>query len=373
MRIMKVISSLHYGGAETQVINLSKELVRQGHQVMLVSLSQDVPRLSELNGSKVDVIVENKKSKVDFSLILRLRALIRQWQPDVLHGYLYDAEFYCRLAALGMNVPVINSERNDNYVPNKLQKIGDLLTTWMVDGVIANSCAGMAFARKRYRFLLENRFKVLWNGIDMDLVRHKVLQCENEYKSLIFDDPNIKLACMVASIKEQKDYRLALEVADQLIETEPSWRVIFLGDKLAESDDSYKSEILSKYNQLKNREKIRFLGNRSDVVEILSQCDVAFLTSHYEGFPNAVLESMAVGTPVVTTEFSDIKRITVADYLILDDRDPARFVRVILIAMANRENLKLKSSQWVIENCSLPAVAEKLVEIYAGFLISSIN
>lgn len=60
------ITSLNFGGAETQIINLSKELVTQGHQVLLISLSNDVPRIVELEGTHVEIIIEQKRESLTF-------------------------------------------------------------------------------------------------------------------------------------------------------------------------------------------------------------------------------------------------------------------------------------------------------------------
>jgi glycosyltransferase involved in cell wall biosynthesis len=368
MRILKVISSLHFGGAETQVINLSRELVRQGHQVSLVSLSNDVPRLIELKGSGVEILIENKKKKIDISVISRLRKHIKSWRPDIIHGYLYDAEFYCRIAAINLNVPVINSERNDNYKFNKNQIIGDLLTSWLVDGVIANSYAGMSFSKKRYKQLADDKFHVVWNGIDIAKINQRLESCKKSYKQEIFEKEDIMLACMVASIKEQKNYELALRVAEEIINIDKKWRVVFIGDKLAESDDQYKSQIYSLYNESKQKDKIKFLGNRVDAIEIMSQSDISFLTSHYEGFPNVMLESMSVGTPIITTDFSDIKRIALCDWMIIEKADPVEFAKAINYALTMREDLSAQSISWANANCAINVAAKNLANVYGSFI-----
>ena len=368
MRIMMAITSLNFGGAETQIINLSKELVTQGHQVLLVSLSNDVPRIVELEGTHVEIIIEHKKRKLDFSVIKNMRSHIKKWQPDIVHGYLYDAEFYCRLAGINTSIPIINSERNDNYQFNLNQRIGHYLTAKMTDAVIANSYAGQAFAKKRYHHLKDNRINVVWNGIDTKKIKHRLAQCTTHYKYELFGTDKVKIACMVAAIKPQKDYTLALQVANELVESDDQWRVIFLGDKLTVSNDDYKNTITDQYNNLKNKDKIVFLGNRTDVIELLSQADVSFLTSHHEGFPNAVLESMSVGTPCITTNFSDIKKIAIAPWMIIENRQPLDFVQAINKAADEKPNLSNQSITWVNENCALDVIAKKLVDTYNTYL-----
>jgi len=68
MKIVKIISSLLYGGAETQVIGLSKELVRQGHQVTIITTTKNTQRAHLLNKSGVELISFSKCGKLDIKL-----------------------------------------------------------------------------------------------------------------------------------------------------------------------------------------------------------------------------------------------------------------------------------------------------------------
>ncbi|MDZ4126401.1 MAG: glycosyltransferase, partial [Hydrogenophaga sp.] len=150
MKIINIISSLAFGGAETQIIKLSKQLVKMGHQVKIITLSDDNPRAEELANSGVELQIVPKKSKLDLTVVYNLYRAIKRWKPDIVHGYLYDAEFYARLAAWPTGIPVINSERNDSYKSNKTQYLGDLLTSGLTTSVIANSYAGKNFAMTRF-------------------------------------------------------------------------------------------------------------------------------------------------------------------------------------------------------------------------------
>lgn len=65
MRIVLVISNLIHGGAETQVIAMSRELARRGHAVAIYTLNCDNPRAIELDGSGVELVVDQKRLKLD--------------------------------------------------------------------------------------------------------------------------------------------------------------------------------------------------------------------------------------------------------------------------------------------------------------------
>jgi glycosyltransferase involved in cell wall biosynthesis len=363
MKIVKVISSLTYGGAETQVMSMSKELVRQGHKVTIITTENHSPRAHELNGSGVELVSLNKVAKLEFKLLKELREQFKRINPDIIHAYLYDAEFYSRLAALGLGITLINSERNDQYKFNRSQAVGHFLTERLVDGVIANSYAGQKFASVLYKSLPKEKLKVVWNGIDLDHVDDRLFSKNINYKEEWFPRESIKLAVMAASVKPQKNYCYALQIAEKLIEADSTWRVVFLGDEISNSSDSYKTKILASWNTLKHKGKIRFMG----VLEVLAQADVSFLTSHHEGFPNTVLESMAVGTPVVTTEFSDIKKIAIEPWLIKNKHNPDVFVGTINRIIKERDALSKKSRLWVENNCSIVKTVEQLLNVYEEF------
>jgi len=368
MNIIKVNSSLSYGGAETQIINMSKELVNQGHTVTIITTSDNAPRASEIESTGVNLICLKKRHKFDLALIRELRKQFKKIKPDIIHAYLYDAEFFSRLAAIGLNIPLINSERNDEYKLNTNQRVGHFFTRHLVDAVIANSYAGRQHAIGKYPNIKKSNFHVVWNGIDAEKVAARVEAYQVDLKKQLFPDAKVKLAVMVASIKHQKNHELALQVAEKLISLDGDWRVVFIGDQLADSKDEYKTKIISIYNQLTHKDKISYLGNRNDIVEILQQADVSFLTSHHEGFPNTALESMTVGTPVVTTSFSDIKRIAVEPWLVNDEHNADAFVQTLVKAEAHREALSNKSKAWVLNNCSITIATQNVLKVYRRYV-----
>src|SRR3954470_8518596 len=162
MKVLFVVSGLGGGGAEEQVILLSKELVRLGHQAGIYCLSRRTERLHELAGSGVEVLVDDKRGPVDLAVLWRLRRHVRGWRPDLVHAFGYDADVYSRLAGLGAGAPVLNSERTDDQRVSPVQGLGYRLTSMLCDGVVANTRAGAEYARRLHR-LAEERIDVLWN------------------------------------------------------------------------------------------------------------------------------------------------------------------------------------------------------------------
>jgi hypothetical protein len=167
MRVLLVISDLALHGAQKQVVELARELDRIGHGVAIYTLNDDVPRAAELAGTGVEVVADQKRSRLDMAVIKRLRRKILDWEADIVHGFLYDADIYVRLAALGTGATVLNSERSDNYELSRTQMVAHHLTRWMVDGVVANSASDSRFAQ-RYFGYAEDRMHVVWNGMRVE-------------------------------------------------------------------------------------------------------------------------------------------------------------------------------------------------------------
>lgn len=366
MRIVFVISNLIYGGAETQLIGLSREMARMGHDVAIYTLNRENPRTDELVGSGVQVVADQKRTKLDPAVLMRLRRFVRKFQADVVHSFLFDADVYARIAGVGLGVPVINSERNDEYQLNFLQRLIQRPTRHLARAVIANSRSGARFAQRLFGFSAD-RVHCVWNGADMVRIDQRVGDCERDYRVEFFADPKVKIACMVGSIKPQKDYLLALRVAEALVQHGPEWRILFVGDQLKKTGD-YKSQVLAAFESLDCRGRVHFAGLRKDVVEIMSQCNVVFSTSIHEGFPNVVLEAMSVGTPVVSTAYSDIEEILPCSWQVVTDRNATTLAQTIVRADQARSELVARQRQWVEAHATMTVSAQRLLETYEPYL-----
>jgi glycosyltransferase involved in cell wall biosynthesis len=379
MRILYVISELNFGGAEKQLVELARQLANRGHEVAIYTLNRDVQRKPELAGSTVTLIVDQKRARLDPAVLWRLRKTINHWRPDIVHGFLFDGDFYSRVAALGSGIPVLNSERSDAYRLSWSQSLAHRLTRGLARGVVANTFSGKAFAQRLFG-LPSDDVHVVWNGIQLEALERRAAATTADYRSAFFGDHRVRVACLVGSISPVKDHHLALESAARLIAADPAWRVLFVGDQLSmatsyrpgqNSDASgYKAGVLKHYERLGLSDKIIFAGLRTDAPAIIRQCDVLYVTSEREGFPNAVLEAMGLGVPVVSTEYSDIRRILPFPWQVVASRSPDDIARAVIAAHARREAIAARQKQWVIANATIEKAAMELENVYRKYIES---
>jgi glycosyltransferase involved in cell wall biosynthesis len=183
---------------------------------------------------------------------------------------------------------------------------------------------------------------------------------------------------MIGHIKPAKDYPLALDVAAALVGMAPEWRVLFLGEALqgtgeyragADSDTSaYKRRVVEKYERLGLADKVVFAGSRADAPAILAQCDVQLITSAWEGFPNVVLEGMALGVPVVSTQYSDIRQILPRMDQVVASRKPEELAKAIATVAADRTAVVAEQKRWLHAHASIEKATQELELVYQRYL-----
>src|SRR5882757_7634284 len=109
MRILMVINGLKKGGKERRMLELIKGLKKQNDQfeICLVSLSEEVayPYVHDL---PISFSIITKKNSKDFSLIFKLRKIIKTFKPDIIHSWDVTASGYLKLANLFINNIVLH-------------------------------------------------------------------------------------------------------------------------------------------------------------------------------------------------------------------------------------------------------------------------
>jgi glycosyltransferase involved in cell wall biosynthesis len=376
MRVLFTVSDLDLGGAQKQVVELARQLVRHGHAVAIYTLNETAPRAKDLVGSGVEVRIDQKKSKVDTKVLGRLRRFIGEWRPDIVHGFLFDGDIYARIAAFGTGIPVLNSERSSDYEISTTQRLGHLLTKPLVDGLVANSRYGGRFAQRLYGYS-DEQLHVVWNGMRVEDFERQA-ESPADYRHEFFGPGEHRVATFIGAIKPAKDYPLAIDVAAALVKRAPEWRVLFLGDSLApsagykagvHSDTSqYKDMVMEHYRRANIAHRVKFAGARKDLPAIVKQSDVLYVTSAWEGFPNSVLEAMVLGVPVVSTAYSDIRDILPRAGQVIADRDPEKIAAAIVESYLDRDEIAAEQKRWVRANASIEKATENLERVYHHYI-----
>lgn len=219
-------------------------------------------------------------------------AYLRREDIDLVHTHCSIPGFIGRLAAWIAGVPVIihtvhGFHFHDRSSPPKrlLYMLLERFAGLFVDALLSQNRADMEEARA-YRIVAPDRLYFIGNGIDLERFRPRTRQTAT--------DDRVIITC-VARMEAVKNHEMLFEAIRLLKEGGERFRLWLIGD----------GGLRPKYQDLCERMKIdrlvQFLGYRDDIPELLSQTDLAVLTSIKEGIPRVVLEAMAMGIPVVAT------------------------------------------------------------------------
>jgi len=122
--------------------------------------------------------------------------------------------------------------------------------------------------------------------------------------------PECVLVGMVARVSPQKDYFTLADAALEVLRKHPNTRFLVVGDNSrVDLNREHYHEVRKKLADLKIEDKFIFTGERNDVPRLLAAIDISVLSTHREGFPLAILESMAMRKPMVATAVGGIPEI----------------------------------------------------------------
>jgi glycosyltransferase involved in cell wall biosynthesis len=310
LRVLLLTGGLYYGGAERQVVELAKHLDRARFAPVLCTLD-GTRTLFDLNPSPTPLLIARRRARFDPLPFLKVAWILRRWNIDIVHCFLFDAEIIGRLMGrLGGVAAVIGSERNSDYPSMPIREGVLRFTRPLVDLLIANSHAGKRYATTRLGFP-QDRVAVVHNGVDTERFRPRDRALARARIGLRDD---LHVVGMFASFKEQKNHAMYFRVARRILDCRPGTHFLCVGHTPTNdrSAREYAGSLQRLSAELGLADHLSFLRDRSDVDELYPACDVTVLTSRREGTPNVVIESMACGVPVIATDVAD-------NALILDD------------------------------------------------------
>ena len=285
MKIFFTIDSFGPGGKERQLSELVKGLYDNSIDCELLILDDFIYYESiYLYNIKIHTIV--RRFKKDPSIFLKLFPIIKKANADIIHSFDDMSLIYSMPSAKILNIPIISGTIRS--APNKLNFISKenlmkKITFPFVNTIISNSKAGIEIFKAP-----QSKSRIIHNGVDLN--RFVKLENINKVKQRL----NIKTkysVCMVGRFDKKKDYNTYLESALAILKQRSDISFICIGGG---EDLIYYKELISNHPE-DIKDKIIFTGVVTDVESIINCVDLCVLCSFSEGFPNVVMEYMALG------------------------------------------------------------------------------
>lgn len=357
-KISFFLGSLGEGGSEVMSVNIANGLISQGWNVDLVCINLNKKFQMNKLSKKINVVNLDIK-RFAYSFIPVMSYLKKNKVKNVVcFNYLFALQFILQRFFFKEKFKII--VRNNTILTNHLNFnlrsfFFKKLIFWIVkllyskvDYLISQSEEMKIDLIKNFGFT-KNKINIILNPIDKKI--------EDSYDEKIILKENYIL--LVGRLSKEKRYDIAIKVFVNVRQNFPNLKLKIAGTGV---DERYLKELAIKYGV---NENIEFLGYQKDLVNLYKKAKLTLITSSYEGFPNVLIESLCLGTPVISFDFMSGPRYLLQDGIngfLVDNNNEIMLEKKII------ESLHLNWDSNLIHNTVIKHSSENIIKDYNKFL-----
>lgn len=284
-KILFYISDIRKGGAQRAMTNLANQFCKEGYAVVFITnfsaeeeyiLNTKIQRLSlEKKESDRNILIKN------FKRIRALRSLIKNHKPKYCISFMSENNFRLTLSSLFLPTKCIISVRND---PKKKYRG---LKGYFLSKIIYKLTDGCVFQTKEAKEFfpksLQEKSIIIFNPV-----------ADTFYQITRSANPKNIVTC--GRLEKAKNQALLIRAFAQIAAKYPQENLLIYGQGSIKKHLEYLIQDLG----LQNR--VFLMGQSDNIAKVLSEAKLFVLSSDYEGMPNALMETMAVGVPSISTD-----------------------------------------------------------------------
>lgn len=332
--ILCIIDNLEKGGAEIMLVGILQDLSKK-YNVILVTLSDKCE-------FRDDEIIYNHKYSLGFknkfslaSCIIKLRKIIRNHNPDLIHSHLIYSSLIARMAC-PVNIPLLYSIHGE---VSKSDFHDSKILTFLERVTIRKNHSLMAVSQ----VVLTDYEKIVSKNKLRSFVLHNFIADKYiEQQSLPKSFKSVKSLNLVAigNIKEVKNYEYLLNAFAHL----KGYPVKL--DIYGNTGQHLYNDLQAKIDRLSLN--VSFKGSIDNVHEKLNDYDLYIMSSKHEGFGIAVIEAMACGLPLLLSDIPVMREITLENALFFNLNNPESLADLIKGILEGKYNLPKLSEEGLI-------------------------
>ncbi len=365
MKIVHIITELYTGGAEKFCIDLCNELsMDSNNEVYLCVLGKDIEKsiLYKKLLPSVKCISLNKEKGYDLKLIKKLYNFLKEVSPDITHTHL-RAQAYSFIPLILLNIPNIHTVHNVAYkeIGKPIRFLYKLLYNIFNFTPVAISHEVQDTIKKEYGKKFD---KLVYNGTKAVEKSEKFEEVKKEIE-LLKKHENTKVFLQIGRVGFQKNQKMLIEAFEELISENFDVLLLMIGFK-GEKNSLTESYYKECEQMIKSKDKILFLGEKSNIGDYLLLCDAMVLSSKYEGLPIVILEAMSAGKAVVSTPAGGVVDVIEdgKNGYLSDGFDEISFLKTIKRYLLNPLKDDKKIKEIFEKNYSIEKTALDYMDIY---------
>jgi len=352
MRVLQLIDTLNAGGAERVAVNIANALSLEIDKSFICATRKE-GILKENIDKNVEYFFLKKLSALDFKAILKFRKFLKDEKIDIVHAHATSFFLATIMKLLNSNLKIV---WHDHY--------GNRNKASIINNFILKLCS--LFFKQ---IITVNKELELWS--EKHLWCSKVVYLPNfvmDYKSeinnTILKGIDHKRVLCLANLREPKDHENLIRAFSIAHKKYPEWSLHCVGGIY---NDDYSKNIESLTIEHKLQDYVFLYGSKSDISNIISQCEIGVLASKSEGLPMALLEYGMNGLAVVVTDVGECKEVVSEFGLLVTAKDYKALSNAIIIYIKNADRRIEDSKNFqkrVNEKFSSSAVITKIVSLY---------
>ncbi|MBN2445959.1 MAG: glycosyltransferase [Phycisphaerae bacterium] len=355
MRVMLLVTDLERGGTPMRLARLARGLTRASVDVHVGCLAPRGPIGDELERDGIRTFACDARNSHDLGVFRRLSRHVRELAPDLIHATLTHANVAARLVGRRLGIPVLTSTATIE-VERRWHLWLEWLTARRDAGHIVNTPALARHVMQAFGLPVE-RVHIVPPAIEPPA---PALERADARRRLGLPE-NVPVIAWVGRLEPVKRTDWLVRCAEELIERDAVFALA--------GDGPLREMLERQIARSPARERVHLLGWQQNLAPLLSSADLFCLPSLTEGLPNAVLEAVAFGVPVLATNLPTLRDISGNGMRMrLVDADNAHTfasaIAQLLDSPDERASLASNARNWATDNLSTERAVQTLLTIY---------
>ncbi|MEQ8971768.1 MAG: glycosyltransferase family 4 protein [Coleofasciculus sp. C1-SOL-03] len=387
-KIANIVLDGRVGGPQRRIVQVAQHLLEQGWETVLVFpyMGDELPQYATQNGisylcvplSRIrleNILVQLIRyvSRLPFET-WQLKTALKNHQIDIVHANgLYNVQAV--LAAKLAGLPLVWHINDNSPLPPWSYRIARTTLGWLAEIRVYSSPP----VRDMCDDYDDERTAILYPPVDLEKFDPKKLKpsgIETKIPALQRQGNEVLLLA-VSNVNWVKGYEFLLDALSNLQDMLVGWRLVVIG-AILQTQRPYFASLSNQVKTLGLEEKVVFAGFTDDVAEALSVADVFVMSSTAESGPMVLLEALAMGKPVVTTDVGIAKEVINHEEngLIVPPRDVpalAQALRKIILDEKLRQDFANQARRSVAKKFSVPHVTAEHITVYQKIVNTASN
>ena len=391
-KVLHIINRLNLGGP-TNIVAFLTRYLKPEFETQLVSgmideseeSSEFIVREHGLEPIYIPEMYRDINFLQDRKAYKKIKNIIREFKPDIVHTHAAKAGTLGRLAAINCKVPVILHTFHGHVFHSYFGKFKTRLFLEIERYLASRTTRIIAISERQkkelgliFKVAPLNKIEVIPLGFDLKPFQENQEEKRNQYrKYFMLEDDEIVIS-IIGRLVPVKNHKLFIDAMKIVFEnTQKKVRAFIVGDGEERSNiESYIKSIGLDYvlfNQDQRKSQITFTSWRKDIDCVIAGSDIIALCSFNEGTPVSLIEAQAANKPIVTTRVGGITDVVIPQQtaLISSKMSINNFARNLLILIEDNETRKQmgdKGHDFVSKKFSYPRLIKDTSDLYNKLL-----